>query len=255
VGRILSAIGADAGALDAGRVELAPHAAAGEAAQLLGAVSASTTGQLVERRDGALDWHDADHRRDAPTALTLDAGELLRGFRWSQRVGDLTNDVTAKWAGGEVHVEDTVSVTNRGRYPSGLDTLLVVPAQAQAIAGLIVGRYGRPVWLLPAVMFDLIRTLDPAELGAGVGLAHGSKVQLVGLPAGGPYTERGAYVEGVTETLTPRAWRLTLTVADEKLSGAPIRWRDVPNGVRWADATAGLRWLDVATTNDPADLT
>lgn len=255
VARILAAIGAEAGTLDAGRLDLAAPATAGVGAQLVDTVSDSTTGQLVEQRDGRLDWHDADHRRDAPTVLTLDAGELLRGFRWSQRVGDLTNAVTVRYAGGEVHVEDTASVTARGAYPASLDTLLTRPAAAQAVGGLIVGRYGDPVWLLPAVLVDLLRTLDPAELPAGVGLAHGDKVQLSGLPAGGPYAERGAYVEGVTETLTPRAWRLTVTVADEQLAGAPMRWRDVPNGVRWTDVTDGLRWLDVATIQDPADLT
>lgn len=255
VARIIAAAGAEPGTLDPGRVDLAAHTAIADASSLAGIVSDSTTGQLVERRDGALDWHDADHRRDVDQLLELDASELLAGFRWAQHVGDLTNAVTARYAGGEVTVEDSVSVEDRGRYPASLETLLTAPAAAQAIAGLIVGRYGRPVWLLPAVMVDLLRTLDRSELGAGVKLGHGHRVQLTGLPAGGPYTDRDAYVEGVTETLTPRAWRLTATVADAQLSGAPLRWRDVPAGVRWTDVRDGLRWLDVALIQDPADLT
>lgn len=251
VQRTLDAIGSPAGTIDPGRVDVLPPAAPMPAQALLDLLSDSTTGQLVEGRDGRLDWHDAEHRRNAPSVLDLDASELLAGFTWAQRVGDLTNQVTVRYGAGdtagELVVEDAASVALRDPYPATLDTLLPAPAQAQAIAGLIVGRYGRPVWLLPAVMLDLTRTLPATELGAGVALAHGHKVQLTGLPAGGPYTDRGVFVEGVVETLTPRAWRLSLTVADEQLAGAPMRWRDVPDGVRWADVRDGLRWLDTAT--------
>lgn len=274
VARILLAAGADLGVLDGGAVKLlAPTEASTPASTLLDAVSESTTGLVVERRTGAVDYHDAEHRRGVPVTATLAATQVLSAFTWAKRAGDVVNvcDVGYGRAGESVRVVDHDSVDTVEEYPEQRSTLLVDASDAYALGSTIVGRRAWPAWQLPSVTVDLRNTItDPALRTQLLQLALGDRLRLTGLPPGGDFTEAELFVEGVTELVAvePRAgdgdtrtaaertsWLLTFSVSDPALSGVSLRWRDVPPDVAWDDVDPGVSWLDLSRTETPDVLT
>lgn len=256
VARVLAAVLPDAaGQIDPGAFELATPPAAETAAGLVATAAASTAGQLVENRDGTLDWHDPNHRRGSAVKVVLTAAELLTGFTWAQRVGDVCNKMTVGYADGRtVTVTDETSVAARDEYPAGVDTALTTAADAQVRGALTVGRFSAPTWQLPAVTIDLLRSVPADKIPALLALRHGDLITLAGLPPGGPFTGAKVYVEGVTDVATPRSWRLTLHVSDPATSSAFLRWKDVPPGVKWSTVDPSITWLDVARFKDQSEL-
>lgn len=261
IARILAGTGVDVpvGTIDAGTVTLAAAATDTTAARLVEQVTASTLGQLVEQPDGTVDWHGPDHRRGTVPALTLAAAAVFRAITWSQRMADLVNRVTVKVAAGPQYTVDMPwSVdpsTGYGPYPASIDTLLTSELDARTLAARIVARRFLPCWQLPDLQVDLVRTLPLAQLPTVLELRHGHRVELADLPAGCPVPPR-VFIEGWTETATPRAWRWSATVSDPIQSGVAVRWIDVPQtGARtWADVDPTLTWLDALRIEDPDDL-
>lgn len=261
VARILEAAGADdeaAGTIDVGVRPLIPPVRKVTAGQLLDQTSDSTGGQLVEQLDGVLDWHSAEHRRGVPATVTLDAGEILNDLTFEQHVGDLVNRLELSYGRDDatVVVRDPASIDDRDVYESSLSTALANAIDAHDLGLEIVGRRSEPVWQLPNLVVDLRRAItSPAKRAQLLALRFGDRITVTGLPAGAPYP--GAvelYVEGITETATPRAWRLSIAVSDPLLSGVGVRWLDVDPALTWAGVAPALTWLDLARIEDPTEL-
>jgi hypothetical protein len=257
IARILAAVAAPAGVIDAGTVNLAVPDRADTAGRLIDQVTASSLGQLLEQPTGAVDWHDAEHRRDTPVHVTLAASAVFKRITWSQRLDTLVNDLDVSTAAGTVvTVTDTESADNTryGPWPATADTILTSTLDAYAYGVDVVGRRADPSWQLPDLTVDLLRTIPLADLPAVLTLRNASLIALTGLPAGCPVPAE-VYVEGWTETATPRAWQLVASVSDPLISGTGIRWIDWPDtdDYQWQDLNLDVTWFDLARITDPAD--
>lgn len=247
------------GTIDPGTVDLmAIDEENGNAGGLLAQVTVDSLGQLVEHRSGRLDWHDAEHRRDLVSAVTLDGpSHMIRPFRWSQAIGTVVNMATVVYgdARKSITVTDSDSAdiaTGLGPYGVTVETQLADRSAAHSLGSTIVGRYARPAWMLPEVVVDVVRTAG-AQAGGVLALSHGDKITASGLPTDGPFTAGDLFVEGTTEAFSRTAWRVALAVADPTIAGVGLRWMDVPETETWAGVTPTLTWLDMATA-EPADL-
>lgn len=246
------------------------------ALKLIEELGIDSGGQLVERRNGDLAWHDAEHRRNLATRAELSAGTVLRGMSWSTSKAGLTNDLELSYGTApegsdkpSVRVVDNASrsVVGRGPYEAKLDTRLATETDALDRARLIVGRRSEPWWQVPALRLNVMRTPElRAQLVQLLGVEHGDVVRVTGMPSTLPLTTDRLAVEGYTETVTPTDWQLQLVVADLGLAGAPIRWDDLPADLTWADVPAWVTWQTAARwqpdpdprgrwLDQPADLT
>lgn len=262
VARILAAAGVTAGAVDPGTVKVLPAVTPGRAGQLLDVVTDSAAGQVVEQPAGVVDWHDSDHRRGTAVTVTLTAAEILNDITWEQHVDDVLNDLDVTWGDGQtVRATDPTSIAARESFPGSLATILTTADDAHSRGSLEIARRADPVWQLPALVLDLLRVLSTAKRAQVLALRHGARIQIAGLPAGGPYAGTVEFfVEGHTERAIgrgsglPPVWRLGLAVSDPKLSGVSLRWTDVDPARTWSAAAPAVRWLDVALIENPANL-
>lgn len=257
IAHVLAGIDVQAGTIDAGTVDLAAPARLDLAAKFVDQTTASSLGQLVEQPDGDVDWHDAEHRRGTPVHMTLAASRVLRRVTWSQRLDSLVNDLDVKTAAGAiVTVTDTESSdpARYGPWPAAVDTVLTTILDAYGLGLDIVGRRADPSWQLPDLTVNLIRTIPLGDLADVLTLRHASLLELTGLPAACPVPGK-VYVEGWTETATPRVWSLQVNVSDPLQSGTGLRWIDWPDtdAYQWQDLDIDLTWLDLARITDPAD--
>ena len=241
--------------LDPGTVEVVARDVDRQAAlALLDDLAVDTGANLVELRDGTLDWHDAEHRRGATPALTLDASQVLSPAEWAQTQSGIVNDLTVQYGTAdpkaEVQVTDPDSVdvaTGFGPFTSKIDTQLSTLADAEAFARLTIARRSRPWWRLDKLDVDLTRTIDAAQATALLAMEFATLIAVTGFPSSGPFITTKVWVEGWTETITPKAWRLSLNVSTYATTAAPLRWVDVPDHVTWADVDASLTWLRAAS--------
>lgn len=265
--RVLAAAGAvDVDRVDAGTVTVrARDVDRRPALELLTQLGADSGGLLQLDRDGFASWHDALHRRNAPTGVQLRAADVLRDATWSLSLDGVANDVTVVYGDPVVEADgsegdrprtsyaDPVSVARHGRLDVELETELVQAADAERTARHTAGRRGRPRWRIAGLAVDLVRTLAPRVAGQLLQAEPGELVRVVDLPAG-PYRSAHLWAEGWTETITRREWRLALDVADYGLAAAPPRWLDVDPATSWADVPADVTWLSAvgwSTHGDP----
>lgn len=270
--RVLTAAAADNPAIDVAFVDVGTLTVAGrdpakvKAGQLLDDLAVSTGGELVERRDGRLAWHDAAHRDSTPVAVTLAAADVIADAMWRQNLSGLLNDLTLTYAAGTVTVTDTTAIAEtKMRGQQDITTDLAGETDALTRATDLVGRYGWPRWRLDVLPVDLLRTVDPAQGAALLALDFADLLEVVGFPTTGPFVEAQLWVEGSTEEITRHGWRLSLNVAEFGLTATPPRWADVPgagapefrlwntrtrtwqtipaDGLRWVDVDLELTWL------------
>lgn len=257
-GRILAlaapAVGLTVGLVDPGTVTVAARDVDDQPAlQLLDELAAGTAALLVDRRDGSLEWHDAEHRRGATPVADLDASQVLTETVPKQRLAGLVNDLTVTWTGGSTRLVDTDSadpITGYGPFRSTLQTPITDQAQAESLALLTIGRKARPWWDIgDGLAVELLRSVD-LETAAGLLTAEvGDVLRISGFPADGPFELRLLAVEGWQEVITRHAWRVDYAVSDLELTGPAARWVDVrPDALTWfgwdgAYPDAG-RWLD-----------
>jgi hypothetical protein len=268
VARVLKAAAPDlARNVDPGTAELIRPTEPATAGAYLDEASDSTLGLLVERRNGTVEWHDAEHRRGSPPVLTLDSSDIINDLVWAQYVGDVVNDVQVTYGNndGSIRTTDPESVEARGSFPASVTTALKDKSDAHALGSLIVGRRSEPVWQLPQLVVDLTRTdgagngIDAAKRAQLLDLRVGDRLTVSGLPAGSPFAATiDVFLEGLTETAYRvnggLVWRLALAVSEPRLSGVSLRWKDVPEGLTWLDVDPTLTWLDVAQIEDGAAL-
>lgn len=221
---------------------------------LLDDLAIDTAAVLVELRDGQLDWHDAEHRRDAVPVLTLDASQVLSPAEWAQTQSGMVNDLTVEY--GSAEPKATVRIVNEasvdvvdgyGPFAAKLDTQLSQLVDAEAFARLTIARRSRPWWRLDRLDVDLLRTVSPSLAAQLLALNFGDLVAVTGFPSSGPFTTTRLWTEGWTETITAKAWRLALNVSEYATTVAATRWVDVPTWISWPDVDGSLTWYDAAS--------
>lgn len=258
VERILDAVGLDTGDMGADGPTLAAPTQPAGARALLDMVATSSGGVVLEQPDGAVDYQGPEYRRGRTPAVTLDAGDVLSEVSWEQHVATVVNDVTVSTAAGVlVRVTDPFSadpVTGYGPYPTAVSTELVSADLARELGTLLVGRYARPAWQLPALVAT-DRTVTTDQRAGLLRLRCGDRLELTDLPAACP-VPGVVIVEGWTETAAPRRWALAVAVSDPVLSGVAVRWIDVPNtdAYQWQDVDPDVTWWDLTRVEDPGGL-
>lgn len=219
---------------------------------LLDELASEAGGIMVSRRDGALEYHDAAHRRNVPPLLALTAANVLSPVHWRQQLGGMVNDLSLAYGpdGGSgqavVRITDPPSITNYGPLAASLATQLSTLADARARATDFVGRRSRPRWRLDSLALDALRTLTLTQAGALAQVEVGALLTVTGFPSTGPYVTARLYVEGWTETWSQAGWQCVLDVTEYALTGTAPRWLDVPVAIKWNTAPTDLTWLAAA---------
>lgn len=221
--------------------------------------TASSAGGLVwETRDGDVRYADAEHRRNAPIDLDLDACDILVSPTWSRNLNGLVNEISLGYGlppegGGDAPVyatDNPGSVERFGRYAYSVTTELATLTDAQALAWLILSQNDAPAWQLNALPVDLAG-LPLTATQTLLSLDVHALVRVTGLPAtGATPTSIAAWVEGYTERLAFGVHEVELTVSDYCRTVPGPRWNDVAAATTWDTAT-GI-WDDFACTGGPA---
>lgn len=207
---------------------------------LLVELATDAGGLVLDRRDGFLDYADADDRRGVAPTITLDDSEVLVGSEWATSVDGLVNRATLGYGASDnqptVQVVDQDSVDAYGDAEWSRGTQLAVQADARRRAARTVGLQSRPAYVMPSLAVDLLGTLTtPEQRAAALSLDQSSLVAVTDFPASGPLTTGQLWVEGYTEQLTRRSWVLDLTVSSFVAGGAGLTYSDVPPAVTYAD--------------------
>jgi hypothetical protein len=224
---------------------------------LLQELARDALGVLVGLRSGAIAYHDAEHRRNSPIRVTVDASEALADTAWVQDLAGLTNDVTVAYGDAEPQAEtgvvDEVSVDTFGRYGVRLATQLDDEAGAAALASALVGRGSRPAWRIENLTVELLRTVDPVNAAILLDLEVSDLVAVTGFPTTGPFVTSSLWVEGWTETIARDEWTLVLNVSGFAYGGPPARWVDVDASVAWAEVPLDVSWLGFSSWDFPRE--
>lgn len=231
----------------------------------------SANGIVWETRGGEVRYADADHRRGATPALAMDACDVLVTPTWRRSTEGLINKVSIGYGvtpeGGEqprYTADDPTSVERFGRHELSTATQLATLADATALGQMLLVRNSSPVWIMAALPVD-VKSLDPEETAALLGLDMHSLVTLTGLPvAGSAPTSASLWVEGWQETLAAGIHDIELLVSGYCRTAPAPQWDDVnpvtvwdtvtgtwddwtcigptPSAGRWSDVPASLRW-------------
>lgn len=240
-----------------------------EAGTLFDRLTVSSGGELVERRDGKLTWHDNDHRHNLAPVLTLGPANVLNeSAEAEQGLGGLLNDATVVYGtiGQSEQVVDEISVdpaTGYGRMAQTFESDLITATAASSRAFELVGRYSRPRWTLDRLAVDLLRTVDDTLAAALLSAEFGELLRVEGFPLTGPFTSARLFVEGWEESATRDAWRLALSVSEFELTGGSARWADFGGMTKryivrkWHERitlasvyiAGGPTWAELATTD------
>lgn len=208
------------------------------AAALLDELAAYTGGDCWETRDGALEWHDAAHRINAPAELTLSAAAVLSDPEFTKDLEGLVTDLTVGYglpvydAGDGSTTQASVRVLDSLAPVTTLGAAVSTPIESEpdalAYAVDIVGRRSRARWRVPSLAVDVLRSLDADQRAQLVAIEPGALLALSGLPTTAPFVSSQLWIEGWTETYARYAWRFALSVSSRGLTGPAPRWADVP---------------------------
>ena len=276
----------DGATSDPGTVQILPRDVDSQPAlDTAQSVATDAGGVVWETRDAQIRYADSNHRRNAISALTLDACDILVSPTWSRTTSGLINDVSIGYGvppeGAEQSrylAADPVSKARFGVYAFTTATQLAALADAAAMGQLILTRNHLPVWIMSTLPVD-VAGLSPADTAALLGLDMHGLINLTGLPAAGTApTSAYLWVEGWNETLEFGIHELELVVSGYCRTTPPPRWNDllpewtwdappiaptltwddalcvgpIPSVGRWDDTPASFRWntLDPAVTWD-----
>ncbi len=205
---------------------------------LLVELATDARGLVLDRRDGRLDYADADDRRGAPVAITLDDSEVLVGSEWATSVDGLVNIANLGYGSGDTQLtvqvlaQDSVDAYGASEWSRG--TQLASHDAARRLAARTVGLQSRPAYVMPQLSLDVLASLTTAaQRTAALALDVSSLVAVTDFPTSGPLTTGQLWVEGYTEQLTRRSWRLDLTVSSFTAGGAGLTYADLPDALTY----------------------
>lgn len=220
----------------------------------------SASGVVWETRGGEIRYSDAEHRRGIPSALTLDACDLLVTPSWRRNLDGLVNEVSIGYGvtpeGGEQprYVEsNAASLVRWGHYGYTASTALAALVDAQTVARLLLARNSSPVWVMAALPVDT-DGLDEDRYLLLLGLDVHSLVTLTGLPAiGTAPTSAALWVEGYREVLTYGGHEIELVVSGYCRTAPPPRWDDLDPSWQWDALPESLTWDEAACLGPPVE--
>lgn len=237
-------------------------ALAGESASsVIALVGGSTSGVLVERLDGALDYiRPTEHTGigeggfDLHVPIEIPTTAILSPVFAGKRIGDVINVATISYGDGTptVTVSDAHSVELRGKLTGRVDTRLGVgegelgAIAAEQLGAFIVGRFGAPAWRLPSFTVDVLALIEAGDLAMAqtvIGLELESSIRITGaLPDTAPEVVTDYIVISQDEQIDSSAWRVTFGLVDRWLIDT-VQWRDYPGTLTWDDVPDTIDWV------------
>lgn len=260
--RILTAAGYPAAPanVDPGQVALlARDVDSTDALQLAQDTAATAGGLLWQTRAGLVSYADALHRKNLPVTLALDSCDIEVTPTWAKTLQGLINKVSIGYGVPAQGASDQpryvasspASIARYGTYDYSLTTDLAAQADAAALAGLLLARNSRPVWVMTALPI-YVKDLTDADTLTLLGFEVHSLLSLTGLPAiaAGTPTTALLWVEGWSETLAAGVHDLELVVSGYCRTVPPPVWDDVTATITW-DTWGQGTWDDAACLGPP----
>lgn len=261
VSRIMSAAGMplNPATSDPGTVQiLARDVDAQAALDIIRDTADSAGGVLWETRAGDVRYADAEHRRNIPVAIVLDACDVLVTPSWRRTTQGLVNKISIGYGLPDAEGGDQPryvasapdSVTRYGTYDVSISTQLAAQADATAMGSLLLTRNSSPVWLMTDLPVDM-KGLSDTDTLTVLNLDVHSLVNLTGLPAiGTAPTSAVLWVEGIAERLRNGDHEILLAVSGYCRTVPPPRWDDLPTSSTWDTVDPAQTW-DTATCLPP----
>jgi len=177
-------------------------------------------------------------RYNLAPAVTLTMAQVQQGLEFPGDDFGMVNDLTVTRASdAQARAVDQASIDDYGLYRDTLDIPAATDVGAQAVAQWRVGQYGTPRTRIPNVAVELARleSIASSQVALLLSADIGTKLRLSGLPAQAPASTIDVFVEGGTETIYPKRWR--------------IEWNTSPAdfGQVWQLGVAGFSELGVTT--------
>jgi hypothetical protein len=208
--------------------------------------AASASGVVWETRDGLIRYADAMHRKGIPTALTLDACDILVTPTWRRTTEGIVNEVSIGYgvaAGAQQprYVADNPTSRGKyGRYGISAETALATSDDAAALGQMLLTRNSSPVWVMANLPVD-VKNLDDARYDTLLGLDVHALITLQGLPAVGTApTTASLWVEGWREALGWGTHEVELVVSGYCRTVPPPQWDSVDPAWLWG----GTQWTE-----------
>jgi len=245
---------------DPGTVEILPRDIdATDALSVASEAATSGMGVLWQTKDGEVRYADAQHRKNIPASIVLDACDVLVTPTWSRTIQGLINKVSLGWgvaAEGasdqpRVYAQDDDSIFNFGVYDFSVSTVIANEDDAKAQALFLVTLNSRPVWIMTDLPVDMAG-LDLAQTQAVLDLDMHALVILTGLPVIAQHgdTTANLWVEGWQEHLEAGVHELTLTVSGYCRTAPPPTWDEMQPAQTW-DSMGEITWNDIACLGPP----
>jgi hypothetical protein len=215
---------------------------------------------------------------DQTGAVEIDACQiLLDPVRWRHDIEDVATRVAVTWREQTVDDEGQQKPTDRtenlenpnleaqiGVRRIALATQLSRQADAQNIAGAVLGRTGISQWRISGLEWHVNENDDQFDGDALTVLMklldgtsrNGLPIILTNLPTWSPIagTDRvPLFLEGGRYTSQDGAWELDLIVSSATTVGDSVLWDELPPnpGWSWNDFAPEVRWIDMGGVSAP----
>jgi len=183
-------------------------------------------------------------------SLPLNAEGIIFAPTWTKTLTPLINDVTVAYGPDLTQNQtDGASITQYGRREYRLETQIKLEADAITRAASIITAQANGLWNLGQVSI-LMSELDEDQTTQVLNLVSGSLVNVIGLPASGPYTQFNGILEGWTDSYNNGQHILTLSISDPRFSYQILEFGEVTDTLTWGDVDPGVQWYEIITNND-----
>jgi len=183
-------------------------------------------------------------------SLPLNAGGIIFAPTWSKTLSPLINDVTVEYGPDLIQNQtDTGSITQYGRREYRLQTEIKNAGDAINRAASIITAQANGLWNLGQLSI-LMSELDADQTTKVLNLVSGAIVNVIGLPASGPYTQFNGVLEGWTDSYNNGQHILTLSISDPRFSYQMLEFGEVTDTLTWSNIDPSARWYEIITNSD-----
>jgi hypothetical protein len=226
-------------AFDTGDSLVAAQATSGaQPIEAMREVERAEDGVLFISGANLLTFHKRSRRYNTTPAVTLTMAQVQQGLEFPGDDFGMVNDMSVNRAGNsQARALDQASIDEYGLYRDTLDIPAADDTTALAVAQWRVGNYGTPRTRIPNVAVELARleSIAPSQVALLLTTDISTRVRLSGLPAQAPASAVDVFVEGGTETIFPKRWRI-------QFNTSPADFGQV-----WQLAVAGFSELGTTT--------
>jgi len=201
-------------------------------------------------------WADVyDRVNAAPVPVSLPPDAVIWTPVWRDDVLTVVNQVKVQYGDttpqSELVAEDLASVAQHELRSITLTTQLADATDAYDRGQAIITAQSQPRLNLTQVQVYM-DNLDAPTRADVLDLIQGSRVNMTALPQPAPQPTYLGVVEGWSESHTPEAYTLTLSLSDPRYSYAMATWAEISASLIWSAVDPAIQWYDVVLPSDLA---